>query len=1042
VTSTERKDKLGQLVKEYLDFKAAGKLDLTSEETIRTWLNNLLQIFGWDVRDTSQVLQEKVLSKIEKERLKEIDSTNSRPDYTFKVAKQKLTFLDAKALWVDLKTDSNSAFQIKSYGWSILAPCAFISNFEQFVIYDCTYMPSKDQKANFGRIFLSIEDYLDNFEILEQHLLKENIYEGKLNELYNDASLKGVHNVSPDFAFADLLSNFRIELANNIYQNNKQIIEDNSDLLSYLVQIIVNRILFIRVCEARKIEEDGLLLSYQQAGFWTKFKESSYFTFYEHYDGPLFERIESIHQLTISDEVFSNLLQNLYYPSPYRFDVIPTKLLSDIYEIFLSKKLKIEDDIVKDELKSEYSKTKGAVSTPQYIVEDVIRRTLKKDVLLSTSIAEFLDIKILDIACGSGVFAIEVYDYLEELLKTLYENNPDENFDHLFFRTEHELILNLAGKKAILDNCVFGVDIDPEAVEVAKMALALKTIDNADYPQISEQIGLFGNKILEGIGKNIRCGNTLVDNQILTQYPSILEDKNENELIETNPFDWDSAEGFEEIFTKKGGFDYIIGNPPYVEVKNYNAELPHMHAFIKANYPSSKNGKIDLAIPFIERGILLLNDTGRLGFIVQKRFFKTDYGKQIRETISSENLVSSVIDFETTKIFKGRTTYVSTLVLDKATPKEFYYKLFKESENTLAFKLRQSIIPEIDSAGYHTLPAASLSKGPWSFDNPELLAIKLKLLDFGTFGDIANVKVGIQSLKNEAYHIRALAVEDGFIKGSSSWDADVKIEEESCRPLFCNEHFYMFRPDTSSTFVIFPYEVINGKMEQIPFTEYCEKFPLAGQYLRKHRNRLEGSPKNGGVQTLPVLNPDKYSSEFWHIFTRANNIGHTYPKVLIPMTAMDTLATVTFSPKLYCDNANMFFVQLENPEETNLYCITGIVNSTVFSVLARSIANPQMNGYFKFNKQFLEPIPFPVANFNTNDSLKSEIAAFAQTIEQKQAKYLLSSPTQKSVRRKVLQTLWDKLDQKVYEMYELSAEEIDFFQQKGRNLDRIEILGE
>ncbi|MFT5746588.1 MAG: type I site-specific restriction endonuclease, partial [Saprospiraceae bacterium] len=147
MTSTERKDKLGQLVKEYLDFKAAGKLDLTSEETIRTWLNNLLQIFGWDVRDTSQVLQEKVLSKIEKERLKEIDSTNSRPDYTFKVAKQKLTFLDAKALWVDLKTDSNSAFQIKSYGWSILAPCAFISNFEQFVIYDCTYMPSKDQKA-------------------------------------------------------------------------------------------------------------------------------------------------------------------------------------------------------------------------------------------------------------------------------------------------------------------------------------------------------------------------------------------------------------------------------------------------------------------------------------------------------------------------------------------------------------------------------------------------------------------------------------------------------------------------------------------------------------------------------------------------------------------------------------------------------------------------------------------------------------------------------------------------------------------------------
>jgi hypothetical protein len=105
MSSEIRKEKLTNLIEEYNRFKKTGKLDLTSEETIRTWLNQLLEIFGWDVRDTSQILQEKVLSKSEKERVKDIGSQNTRPDYTFKIAKQKLSFLDAKDITVKLLND-------------------------------------------------------------------------------------------------------------------------------------------------------------------------------------------------------------------------------------------------------------------------------------------------------------------------------------------------------------------------------------------------------------------------------------------------------------------------------------------------------------------------------------------------------------------------------------------------------------------------------------------------------------------------------------------------------------------------------------------------------------------------------------------------------------------------------------------------------------------------------------------------------------------------------------------------------------------------
>ena len=253
MSSEIRKQRLTELIDQYNQFKEQGRLDLTSEETIRTWLNELLTIFGWDVRDTSQILQEKVLSKAEKERLIEIGSRNTRPDYTFKVAKQKLTFLDAKDITVSIERDADAAFQIKSYGWSILAPCAFISNFEEFAIYDCTYTPEQGQAPNIGRLYFTINDYVDNFEILDEHLFKENIYKGKLNEIYS-ATLRDnryLEKISPDLKFAQQLSDFRLLLAGDILKNNAAYIQNNSANLSYIVQVIINRILFEYVKQER-----------------------------------------------------------------------------------------------------------------------------------------------------------------------------------------------------------------------------------------------------------------------------------------------------------------------------------------------------------------------------------------------------------------------------------------------------------------------------------------------------------------------------------------------------------------------------------------------------------------------------------------------------------------------------------------------------------------------------------------------------------------------------------------------------------------------
>lgn len=1027
---SQRKEQLANLVDRYQSFKREGRLNLSSEETIRTWINELLSIFGWDVKDTSQILQEKVLSTEEKKRLEEIGSTSTRPDYTFKLNNQKLTFLDAKAVSVNIETSNTSAFQIKSYGWSILAPCAFLTNFEELAIYDCTYIPNQEQSATHGRTYLKLEEYIDNFEILENHLLKTNIINGKLEKLYANTfkNVSSIQKLTPDFVFAEQLSKFRLFLAKNIVERNKELINDNTELLSYLTQVIINRIIFIRICEAKRIEREGLLLSFLENDFWASFKASSYNEFFEHYDGPLFDRINDLQALEIDNVVIKELIDLLYYPSPYRFEVIPTKLLSDIYEIFLSKKLVIEDGEVFEKLKLEYIKTNGAISTPQFLVQDLLKRTILKQKLTEQGFEGLLNTKILDFACGSGIFLIETFDYLHDIIVDYFTQNPSADYNTFFFQNSDLTTLTIEGKRQLISNCIYGVDIDPEAVEVARMSLSLKVVDSSEYYENYQEIGIYGSQILNNVGNNIKCGNTLVSTDISTKYPQILLDQ--SQLFRTNAFDFASTGGFPEIFNAKGGFDYIIGNPPYVEVKNYNVEYPIMHQYLKNEYQTTKNGKIDLAVAFMERAVSVLNDTGKLGLIVQRRFFKTDYGKKIREFITSEKLLSQVIEFESSKIFSNRVTYIATLIIDKSKPENISFLKIESDLEEIPSKLRSIETFENNDSNFTVIPASALNQTPWNFEDADLLSIKTILLaQHGKFGDFAKIKVGIQVLWDRAYHIKISSINnDGTLTGNTYLEENVRFEIDACRPLMVNERFYPFCEDETSTYVIFPYDTSIDENTPIRFSEFCIRFPLAGAYLTRHKAEI--------VNNVETCEGD----ENWHLFTRVQNHKAVYPKILLPMTANDTYSTITQNPLNYCDNANMFFIELSNKSERNLYAIAAIINSTLFSVLARSIALSQQNGYFKFNKQFIEPIPFPKVNFNTNNDLVAEISVLAQNIDVNQKQYRNASPRQKNTLRNLLETLWNTLDSKVYELYNLTNNQVSFFNEKGRNINRIEIL--
>lgn len=979
-------DKLKSLVDRYQAAKSNGSLDNSSEATMRTWIDELLSVFGWNVQDTHQVLTEHTLNKEERKKLKAIGSTNVRPDYTLVNGKVALAFVDAKSLAVNIENDKDVAFQIRSYGWSIGAPFSIVTNFEQLAIYDCSYMPRINDGAGYARQFYATAaEFVNKFDTLNAFLSRSSVLSGKVKFVQPKGN-------ALDENFSKMLGEARIDFAKAILERNEI---ESVGVLSYYVQTIINRILFIRVCESRGLEVDGLLNRFAKGNFWEEFKNSSYGDFYDHYDGPMFKKIPSLQSLQINNDVFESFLSNLYYPSPYRFDVIPLKTLSDIYDLFLGYQLVVDGSSVTDELKSEFKKSNGAVTTPESLVNQVIESAIPFNTINNLTIEQIFNLKIIDIACGSGVFLVGVYDYLVKQIEKKLERRQDCDTE-LYANFEYP-VLNITGRRKLINNCIYGVDINPEAVEVSKMSLCLRLIDNYS-PEDFDAVGLLGSQILRGIGANIRCGNSLVGTDIEEYFPTITD--NIKELQETNAFDWESS--FPTVF-ENGGFDFVVGNPPYVEVKNYNVGLPHMAAYIKKFYSSSKNGKIDLAIPFIEKGVKLLNAHGRLGFIVQKRFFKTEYGKGIRELLTSRNLLNGIHDYEETDLFAGRLTYVAIVVCDNditSNQNVWYYN--SSSNNTMLLK------------------ADTLSGTPWNFENAQLNALRLRLTkSLGTLEDVCNVKVGVQVLWNDAFQIHVDRIENDLIYGHSVIDEHIVIEKGACKPLLCNEHFAPLTKREYTTYALFPYDVTDdGEVTELSISDMKERYPRAYNYLSEHKALITSK-----VQTLPQKNKSYDVAEHWHLFTRANNHGAVYQKLAVPMTAQYPQAAVITDSHVYCDNANMFFVQVPNMTEEKLYALSAIINSTIFCAFARSIANPQQGGYYKFNKQFLNPVPVPKDAFVECQPQIKKLAKIAKRIEETNEQIRTSFGGQTTGLVNSLKSLWVELDQICDKLYGLTKEE-------------------
>ncbi len=676
-TKEEAYNTIQNLVERFnLQYDSYKQSDYNETLTRRDFIDPLFKALGWDV-DNSEGYAEAYREVIHEDRVK-TDKGNKAPDYSFRLSGgQKLFFVEAKKPSVYIKDDTSVAFQIRRYGWSAKLAISIITDFGEFAVYDCTKKPISTDKAGIARIkYIIFKDYIKEFEYLWNTFSKEQVLKGSFDRyIKSDTFKKGTATVDKEFLAS--LDSWRTYLATSISLKNKELDEDE---INYVVQLTIDRLIFLRIAEDRRVEQHGQLkLAVNQKGdayqnLFYIFKKAD-----EKYNSGLFDfKKDTISEtLHIDNKVIKTIVNEMYYPCPYEFSQIPVEILGSAYEQFLGKQIKIDKaHHAKIEEKPEVRKAGGVYYTPQYIVDYIVKNTVGKLVEGKTP-KQISDLKICDPACGSGSFLIGAYQFLLDFHKNYYTGNGTK-VGKKDSPVTPQGNLTAAEKKRILLNNIYGVDIDVNAVEVTKLSLLLKCLEGETATTIEQQQKLWHDRILPTLDENIKWGNSLVDTDFydsvidfgdqkkikpfnwLKAFPGVfkknhVKDEKENlkKLADKTKFHASKAleyasllesqinhiEEPSSIYSEFTGFDIVIGNPPWVDIKGHPGELIKYY-FDKFN---TTENRINLYSIFIEQGLRILSKDGILGFIIPNSILYQSSYQKIRNLILNSYSVPTIV---------------------------------------------------------------------------------------------------------------------------------------------------------------------------------------------------------------------------------------------------------------------------------------------------------------------------------------------------------------------------------------------------------------
>ncbi len=623
----EENSKIKELIEHFANAsKNKDFINGQNEEWVKwNYLEPLFESLGWK---RSEIVKEQRVLK-------------GRADYILKIGNEEVLVIEAKKVGVNLTEEEGR--QAVSYAYHRKIKFAVLTNFKEIRVYHAlSNIKNIDKnilKFDDGALFrLSFDQLLNNIDKL--NLLSRESFEKQ--EIHKLLSKKDEKTAKPiDQSILSDLLHIRELLSKDLKKLRMQLSQQQID---EAVQVLINRLIFMRSVEDRGLENANFLLGLVKdfnegrlrKRLWDELIEQ-FKTFDKTYNSKLFAHsILEDENIFFDDESITKSIRILYFGSQdiqarYMFDEIPGDLLGSIYEQYLGTVLQETEKRVKLDSDSGKRKKMGIYYTPSYIVDYIVKNTVG-EYIKNKTIDEILEVNIVDPACGSGSFLLKAF---QEVCNTIEERlKKGEKAKSSTFTFYNDNRLSLSQKISILTNCIYGVDLDEKAVELAQLNLLLKLLEDESKTAHKH--------ILPNLRENIKCGNSLIDD------PKVAGDK---------AFNWHAQ--FPEPF-HKGGFDVVVGNPPY------GANLTKKEQdYYKKLYDI---GSTDTAILFLKQSINHLKDKGNLGFIIPKAFtFASNY-QRIRN-YAWEN-IKSIID--ASKVWKSVKLEQAILVLNKGKKLEKY----------------------------------------------------------------------------------------------------------------------------------------------------------------------------------------------------------------------------------------------------------------------------------------------------------------------------------------------------------------------------------
>jgi len=635
------------------DFKENEKTYLSlaySEADLRNdFLNKFFIALGWDVRHEYQ--KNPYEQEVRVEKPVKVAKEQKRADYTFYLApnfRDVKFFVEAKKPYHDLEK-KDYFFQTIRYGWNANTPIAVLTDFEEFIILDCRFRPDIKDILNFRIKSFHYSDYATEEKFKEIYYLfsREAVADNSIEKFAENlpkpkgkSAKQGLYKggfQSIDESFLEELDEIRTSLAKSFKKNNTHL---TSEELTEATQRTIDRLVFIKFLEDKQIEPHHYISEFgDRKTAWEDFITSS-ILLNAKYNGVVFKKclIDSRGIIEPDDKTFSKICEDLSHDNtPYNFDAIPIHILGSIYERFLGKVVNATDKRVTIEEKPEVRKAGGVYYTPQYIVNYIVDNTIGKLIDGKTP-KEISKMRLADIACGSGSFLITVYERLLDYHKRWYLENTEQAKKDGCILYEGAYRLTLQQKQKILTNNIYGVDLDSQAVEVTQLSLYLKLLEDETTATANDTWVMFKEQLLPNLNKNIICGNSLIGTDILNlSLPFNKEDRLVGfDELKLKPMDFETT--FSDVMNV-GGFDAIVGNPPWIDLKGMNP-LEVKYYFEK--YHSTLN-RMNIYATFFEKALKLVKSKGKVGYIIPNSILYQSSYLKLRKIILEDYSIHNIV---------------------------------------------------------------------------------------------------------------------------------------------------------------------------------------------------------------------------------------------------------------------------------------------------------------------------------------------------------------------------------------------------------------